>query len=100
MALPLAIAATVFSLIAALFAVLTFLRNTRPEPGQTGQPLADTIRTEADRTRLGGKVTGGGICLQRRVTTQIVWHKIKAKGIRRKAKEKFLQMAQRLILLR
>lgn len=49
MALALAIAAVVFSLIAALFACLTFLRTARPEPAQTS--LADTVRTEADRTR-------------------------------------------------
>jgi DNA recombination protein RmuC len=52
MALMLAIAATVFSLIAALFAVLTFFRSARREPEQAVPALADTVRTEADRTRL------------------------------------------------
>jgi DNA recombination protein RmuC len=49
MALILAIAAAVFSLIAAIFAVLGFLGRRALEPGGGG--LADTIRTEADRTR-------------------------------------------------
>jgi DNA recombination protein RmuC len=51
MALTFAIAATVFSLIAAVFAVLAFFRGMRPEPAQGVSGLADTIRTEADRTR-------------------------------------------------
>jgi len=49
MALILAAAAVVFSLIAALFAFLTFLRANRGEPADPA--LAGTIRTEADRTR-------------------------------------------------
>ena len=48
MAQMLAIAAAGFSLVAAVFAFLAFLRA-----GRAGEPagLADTIRTEADRTR-------------------------------------------------
>ncbi len=50
MALSLAIAAAVFSLLAAIFAILGYWRGLRaPEPASGD--LADTIRTEADRTR-------------------------------------------------
>jgi DNA recombination protein RmuC len=52
MAFTLACAAAVFSLVAAGFAVLTFLRVGRSlEPASPATALADTIRTEADRTR-------------------------------------------------
>lgn len=50
MAFILACAAAAFSLVAAVFAVLAFVRGGRvAEPAGTG--LAETIRTEADRTR-------------------------------------------------
>src|SRR5690348_4892948 len=51
MALILAGAAAGFSLIAALFAFLAFLRANRMEPARAGTTLADTIRLEADRIR-------------------------------------------------
>jgi DNA recombination protein RmuC len=51
MALILAGAAAGFSLIAALFAFLAFLRSNKAEPAQAGTTLADTIRLEADRIR-------------------------------------------------
>ena len=52
MAFWLAIAAAVFSLVAALFTILTFLRCGRASELVAGTDLAETIRTEADRTRL------------------------------------------------
>jgi DNA recombination protein RmuC len=47
----LAIAAAVFSLVAALFAFLAFQRAGRPAAEAPGTQLAETIRTESDRTR-------------------------------------------------
>lgn len=51
MAFILACAAAVFSPVAAVFAVLAFLRAGRTVESGPGTGLAETIRTEADRTR-------------------------------------------------
>ena len=52
MAFMLACAAAAFSMIAAIFAVLAFLRAGRMGEPAAGVGMAETIRTEADRTRL------------------------------------------------
>ncbi|HEY4077082.1 MAG TPA: DNA recombination protein RmuC [Rhizomicrobium sp.] len=52
MAFVLAFAAAAFSMIAAIFAVLAFLRAGRTAEPAAGAGMAETIRTEADRTRL------------------------------------------------
>jgi DNA recombination protein RmuC len=55
MAFILACAATAFSLIAAIFAVLAFLRTGRAGDPAAGTDLAETIRSEADRSRLAAE---------------------------------------------
>lgn len=60
MALMLAAAAVFFSLIAALFAFLTFLRAKSAEPAQSTRMLEDTIRTEADRIRAAADTEARG----------------------------------------
>jgi DNA recombination protein RmuC len=107
MALGLAIAAVVFSLVAALFAVLTFFRNGEGSATGTDGNLAGVIRNEADRSRqaadeqargtrqeLADSIRGLQETLFQRLDTGIEKVQAPVMAIGRKLDEDMMKMAQ------